>query len=394
MTRRHDLDALRVIAFGLLILYHCSMLYVFDWDWHIKSSYQAEWLQWPMLAMNRWRMALLFIISGLAIGLFDPSRAPGRFAWMRTKRVLLPLVFGMFVILPVQPYCQGVVDGVVEPGFGVFLMRYWELQPWPAGVDYSEYDLTWNHLWYLAYLWVYTLVLTALLPLLESNVGKKLQGLLTNLRGARLVLLPALPLVLYIQFLMPRFESSNDLFGDWFQHAQFFTIFLYGYVMARSQGLWDELVRMRRSTLAIALLLGLVYVPLVLTTPDDASEALLVFARTLRGLYLWAALLAILGWAKVLLDRPFRWLPYASEAVYPWYILHQSLTVLLAYWLVPMALGPAVEPLLVVSGTVMGCVLLHEFVVRRIGWLRPLFGLKPVAKPHASVGAASAATAL
>jgi len=71
-----------------------------------------------MLFVNRWRMALLFLISGLAIGLFDPSTAPGRFARMRNWRVLLPLVFGMLVILPVQPYCQGVVDGVVQPGFG------------------------------------------------------------------------------------------------------------------------------------------------------------------------------------------------------------------------------------------------------------------------------------
>lgn len=227
-------------------------------------------------------------------------------------------------------------------------------------------------------MWVYTLVLTALLPLLESSRGKKLQALLINLRGVKLLLLPALPVIVYIQLLMPRFELSNDLFGDWFQHAQFFTIFIYGYAMARSQGLWEELVRLRWVTLAVALVLAAVYLPLVLTAPDDASEALLLFARTLRGFYLWTALLAILGWAKLLLDHPFRWLPYASEAVYPWYILHQSVTVLLAYWLLPRALGPVVEPALVVLGTVACCVLLHEFIIRRVRWLRPLFGLKPM----------------
>ena len=68
-TRRHDIDAMRAIAFTLLILYHWCMLYVTDWDWHIKSSYLQDWLQWPMLAMNRWRMALLFLVSGLTIGL-------------------------------------------------------------------------------------------------------------------------------------------------------------------------------------------------------------------------------------------------------------------------------------------------------------------------------------
>jgi hypothetical protein len=76
------------------------------------------------------------------------------------------------------------------------------------------------------------------------------------------------------------------------------------------------------------------------------------------------------------LNRPFRWLPYATEAVYPWYILHQSLIVPIAFWLIPLRLGSAWEPLLVTLGTIGGCLLLHEFVIRRINLLRPLFGLK------------------
>ena len=130
-NRRYDIDALRVIAFALLILYHVCMLYVTDWGWHVKSSYQTEALQWPMIFLNRWRMALLFLISGLAIGLFNPAGAGGRFALSRTWRLFLPLLFGMFFIVPVQPYCQGVSNGLVEPGFGAFMLRYWSFQAWP-----------------------------------------------------------------------------------------------------------------------------------------------------------------------------------------------------------------------------------------------------------------------
>lgn len=376
MNRRHDLDALRVIAFGLLIAYHCAMLYVAEWEWHLKSTYLAEWLQWPMLAMNRWRMALLFLISGLAIGLYQPARKPGRFALERTWRLFLPLVFGMLVIVPVQAYCQGVVNGAVEPGFLRFLLRYWELRPWPAGgFDGAEYGITWNHLWYLAYLWVYTLVLTALLPLLESAPGRRLQGALGDLRGWKLVLLPALPLVAYLIVLMPRFEPTNDLIHDWFQHAQYFTVFLYGYALSRSAGFWDELVRRRRPLLWSALAMVVVYVPL-LRSGIEFGEPALAAMRALRGLFAWTTLLAILAWGKHALDRPFPWLPYATEAVFPWYVLHQSAIVLLAYWLVPLRLGAPLEATLVVLGTVATCALLHEFVIRRVGFLRPLFGLK------------------
>ncbi|MFY2763221.1 acyltransferase family protein [Arenimonas sp. MALMAid1274] len=376
MTRRHDLDALRVLAILSLIAYHCGMLYVAEWDWHIKSSYLQEWLQWPMLTMNRWRMALLFLISGLAIGLYQPARAPGRFALSRTWRLFLPLVFGMLVIVPVQAYAQGVVNGGVEPGYGRFLLRYWQLQPWPDGrFDGAEYGITWNHLWYLAYLWVYSLLLVALLPLLESGAGRRLQAAMGGLRGVWLVAVPVLPLVLYVNLLMPRFEASNDLLNDWFQHAQFFTVFLYGYLLARQGPFWEELARLRRPLGWAAAVMIAVYVPL-LKFDVAFSDPMLVAVRSLRALLVWTTLLAILAWARHALDRPFRWLPYASEAVFPWYVIHQSATVLIAYWLVPMRLGGALESTLVVGGTLAACALGHE-CVRRIPLLRPLFGLKP-----------------
>ena len=84
-------------------------------------------------------------------------------------------------------------------------------------------------------------------------------------------------------------------------------------------------------------------------------------------------------------------MPYATEAVFPWYVLHQSLIVLVAYWLIPLHLGPVLEPLLVIVATFGGCALLHEFVIRRTTLLRPLFGLKSLsprrqfAAPAASV---------
>ena len=70
MSRRHDIDTLRVLAFGLLIIYHVGMVYVAGWDFHIKSQHLQAWLQWPMVAVNRWRMPLIFMLSGIALALF------------------------------------------------------------------------------------------------------------------------------------------------------------------------------------------------------------------------------------------------------------------------------------------------------------------------------------
>jgi peptidoglycan/LPS O-acetylase OafA/YrhL len=372
--RRHDIDALRALAFALLILYHWCMLYVAgeDWGWHLKSTHLAEWLQLPMLLVNRWRMDLIFLVSGLSVHFLLRDARAGRFVAQRSWRLLLPLVFGMLVVVPIQPYAQGVANGAVEPGFLAFLARYYRGSPaWPEGAfDGWEDSMTWNHLWYLAYLWVYTLAFAALLPLL-----RRLPNPLATLRGGWLLTLPALPLLLYTVTLQPLFEDSHDLVSDWYLHAVYFSVFLYGWWIGTDAGLWAEFVRLRRRATGWALGVFAGYAALVFGLPEGAPDWQVFVIYGLRNAYIWLALCAILGWGKALLDRPLRWLPWANEAVYPWYVLHQSLTVLCAYWLLPLGLGPVLEPLLVLAGTVAGCALLHAGI-RRVRWLRPLFGMK------------------
>ena len=93
--------------------------------------------------------------------------------------LLLPLTFGMWVVVPIQPYAEGVANGLVEPGFFDFLVRYYGHTVWPEGAFAGwEHGFTWNHLWYLAYLWTYTCVFALLLPLL-----RRLPNPLAQLRG-------------------------------------------------------------------------------------------------------------------------------------------------------------------------------------------------------------------
>lgn len=388
MNRRHDIDALRVLAFGLLILYHAAMLYVAGegWDFHLKSSHTAEWLQYPMLFLNRWRMELLFLVSGLAVNFMRRRGSIGALAGKRSLRLLLPLVFGVLVVVPIQPYVQGLSNHLVEPGFGQFLLRYWSGGPWPAGAFTGwQYGFTWNHLWYLPYLWVYTMLLLALLPLLESRLGQRLRGTLQRLRGPALLLLPAIPLFVWDRLLASRYPFTGALWGDWYAHALYFSVFLYGYLLGTDAGLWTELARLRRISLVAALTCFALWLASIRLLPDTAPTAVWWTVHALRYAYLWTAICAVLGWGHAYLNRPFRWLPYAREAVYPWYVLHQSLLLLFAWWLMPLGLGPVAEPALIVLATVTGCALLHEVVIRRVRWLRPLFGLDATpARPWAT----------
>jgi peptidoglycan/LPS O-acetylase OafA/YrhL len=392
MQRRHDIDALRALAFALLILYHWGMFYVADWGWHVKSTHLAEWLQLPMLAVNRWRMDLVFLVSGLSVNFLLRDSAVGRFVAQRSWRLLLPLVFGMWVVVPIQPYAEGVSNALVEPGFLHFLVRYYGHTRWPQGAFAGwEHGFTWNHLWYLAYLWTYTLVLVALLPLLRSKGGLHLRAAFTGLRGPWLVLLPALPLAAATFALQSRFPDTGDLVHDWYRHAIYFTAFLYGYWIGTDAGLWDEFARLRRRTLAFAAGLFALYFAFAVFLPDDVPGWLERSVWLLRNLYLWSALCTILGYARAHLDRPWPWLRWANESVYPWYMLHQSFIVGIGFLLLPLGLGPVPEAALVLVGTVAGCWLLNDLLIRRVSLLRPLFGLKAVARREAAIATQPAA---
>ncbi|MDJ0652644.1 MAG: acyltransferase family protein [Xanthomonadales bacterium] len=389
--RRHDIDALRVFAFGLLILYHVGMFYVADWGWHIKSAYTAEWLQLPMLVVNQWRMPLLFLISGLAMSFIWGKYPAWRLAGKRTWRLLLPLVFGMAVICAPQAYYEAVSKGAIEPGFWEFMARYLRQGEFPAdawgGVEIATW--TWTHLWYLPYLLSYTLVLIPLAAAFRP-AGGLLQRGLKLMRGPWLILLPILPLMLHGLFIYPHFpEMSHALFDDWYSHAMYFTFFLYGFLLGRNPGVWDELKRLRKLFFALAVVSFTAYYGMFNWLPDDSVprgvELLVIYLNR------WLWVIMVLGWGYHLLNRPRGWLTYATEAVYPWYILHQTLTIVAGYHLSKLALGPVIEPLLVLLATFGGCYLLHEFVIRRVALLRPLFGLSFRPREPASPGPSSPA---
>jgi glucan biosynthesis protein C len=378
MNRRHDIDALRALAFALVIAYHLAMYYVAGWGWHVKSPHAAEWLQWPMRALNLWRMDLVFLVSGLAFA-FLRRGAPGAVAlWrQRSARLLLPLAFGMAVVVPYQPYAQMVANGVIAPGFGDFLLRYYSGGPWPRGAFAGwEVGVTWNHLWYLPYLWLYTTALIALLPVLGSAGGRRLAAAFTALRGLRLLALPWLPLVLFTLLLWPHFPViTHDLVHDGWAHAVYFTLFLYGYWIGTDDGWWTEVLRLRWRTLAAAgALLALHFALRGHLTPASPLGARML-ARLAADAYLWLALLCVLGWAHRWLNRPWPWLAWANESVYPWYVLHQTLIIVAIAWLAPLRLGPVVEPALLLILTVLGCGSVTA-LVRRSDLLRPLFGLR------------------
>jgi len=377
-ARRYDIDFLRVFAFSLLILYHVTMLYAEGEGFHVKSAYQTDALSIPRLLVNQWRMPLLFIISGLAISFVWHKYSTGQFAAKRTQRLMVPLLFGMAVVVAPQCYYEALSKGIIEPGFLTFMGQYLTFQDFPGEAWAGEEQIhwTWNHLWYLPYVLLYTLLLIPIAKLLDGP----LRGFRTwfqSLRGIWIVVIPIIPLMVYGNFVYPRFPYiSHALLDDWYAHAMYFTFFLVGYVIGRDAGFWAELVRIRKVTLALAVTFFVLFILRNEFMPDEPSFLIEQAGTLVTYLNRWLWIVTIFGWGHHLLNRPMKWLPYCTEAVFSWYILHQTIIVVVGYQLGQLSLGPVIEPSLVLVATFGGCFLIHEFIIRRSRFLRPLFGLK------------------
>ncbi len=383
-SRRHDLDALRVIAFGLLILYHVGMYYVADWGWHIKSPEPSEGLQNLMYLTNPWRMSLLFFVSGAALYFACRKISRLQLVNLRNKRLLLPLVFSMAVIVPPQLYVELVTGEGAQFSYAEFYRLYLdtdtemypEYQHGPAGL------WTWNHLWFLAYLWVYTLVFVGVKPLLD-RLAARVQS--ATVSWLTVLLLPVGLLTVIRLALADDYPPNNALFGDWYNHARYLAFLFGGYLLADCGRFWALLGTWRwrwlgGAVVAYAVLLGIAHDQVPVWFPFLGEDAQLVLIRLLVSFDQWLWVAAVLGLGFHYLNRPARWLRYMNEAILPWYILHQTVTVLLAFWLASLALPQPLEAALLLLGTVAGCALGYELVKRF--WLgRLCFGLKTASQP-------------
>ncbi len=331
-------DWLRIGAFALLVVYHVGMVYV-PWDYHLKHQPTYPALEPWMRLSNPWRMSLLFVVSGLAAGLM-PGR-PG-LARTRAKRLLLPLLFGMVVVVPPQAWWQVRDQFGYTGGYIDFLRLYFSgYAGFCKGTDCLRLP-TWNHLWFLPYLWVYTALLLVVLRWVPRRALERAATALAGLNaGPVLLLLPVLYLGGVRALLLPRFGETHALLGDWWAHATYAPMFASGVLLARRQALLAGLEALRWPALACA---AAAWCALVAGTADWPRLPL----RFAFAAEQWCAIVAAFGFARRHLNADHRWRAPLTEAVFPLYLVHQTLILGGFVLLRPLALPVGAEALLLV----------------------------------------------
>jgi glucans biosynthesis protein C len=364
MNRRPELDWLRVVAIAILHAFHVGMMFN-TWDFHLKNPDPLPVLETPMGFLHQIRMPLLMVISGIATAIALERRSVAHFAGDRIKRLFVPLVFGILVIVPPQIYIERITSGGFTAGYARFYRSVFEFRPYPAG------SFSWHHLWFVAYLLVYCMAALPLFVWLATAPGRRLLGWIDRAWARGWVTALFVPLAIE-RIALRRYPETHDLTHDPNTLAYYALLFLLGHLLGRSRTAWEHLVARRRRYLAALCVLLAVMLP-----PNEYPYPFEQLGTTIT---VWLVILNALAWSRWYFQRPAArvpgWLEYAQQLAYPFYILHQ--TVILAFgWLwLQIAMGPWPR---------FGAVLVTSFVatwalcelVARIAPLRPLFGMGP-----------------
>ncbi len=381
--RLYHLDWLRVIAILFVFFHHCSKFF----DYHTYTVYNAE--RSLALTLFRdfnfiWMMPLFFVISGASVFFSLKSRSPGGFIKERFLRILIPLVLvGTFVINPPQVYVERLLKGQTGLGFLQWYPHFFD-GFYLAGGNFAPLGMG-THLWYLQYLFIYSLIF---LPLFVFG-RKSGQSLLSRL--SRRFVRPWALLLLFIPISLTAVAAElmglgiTRVAGGW-DPLTFILFFIFGYLIFANQTIQETVVRCGPACLLAAAVLT------VLFLVNQSGAAAIkpspfryvaggwlgppAAVQAFRGLIAWCWLIGLLGVGRRCLNFSNRGLSYSNQAVLPFYILHLTIIIAIGYFIIPWELGIVAKLILIATSSFAAIMAIYEYVIRRFNIVRFLFGLK------------------
>ncbi|MEW6735709.1 MAG: acyltransferase family protein [Acidobacteriota bacterium] len=365
--RYYELDWLRVIAIIILLFYHVGMIFV-SWDWHIKNDQTSESLENVMIWFHLWRMPLLLFISGAGTRFALGCKTPRQYLKERGKRLLIPLIFGILVIVPPQIYFEKIE---LYHSFWAFYPTIFEFVPYPKG------NFSWHHLWFILYLFVFSSIsLPLFLTLRKSNASSffNLCASIFTKKGG--LLLPLIPIAICYLLLKPIFpEETHALINDWTFFVFYLFFFLFGYLLYGDQRLWQAIKEQRHFNIIVAIACTVSFY-LSDWTVAEQQVYLMALLRTLKVAVSWTWVISIVGYGRQYLCFNHPLLKYSNEAIYPFYILHQTVIVVVGYYVIKWASNPWVKYAVVATLSFIISVGIYELLVKQFNVTRFLFGLK------------------
>jgi glucans biosynthesis protein C len=376
LQRRNDLDWLRLLAIIILLFFHTGMLFN-PWEWHIKNNETSESFRYWMVWLHFWRMPLLLFISGAGTYLAMKKRTPGQYAGERFKRLLIPLVFGMFVVVPPQIYFEHIAQ---YDNYWSFYKTVFDFIPYPEG------SFSWHHLWFVAYLLVFSMIALPLVNFLRSERSAHFKDKLANIltRPVGMLMLPAVLILLSQIILRPYFpEETHALIDDWAFFTFYFAFFAFGMLSFSHNQTWLSIGANRKHFLVASIIVLIPFYTAYLGIRDVVvlpwSEDTVETIFDVTAIFLsWFTVITVIAMGQHYLNRPHPWLRHFNEGLYPFYILHQTIIIVIGFYVCQLEWSVAAKFFIVSFLTLASCLVLYFGVIRPFNVMRLLFGMKPL----------------
>ncbi len=389
--RRYELDWLRVLIIINLIPFHVVYMIAFVPGFsHIpKDTLSTSVLVCYVFFFLWWMMPLLFLISGMSSFYALDFRSARAYVQERLKRLLVPLVFFMLVGYPLVVYFFPIVEG--EKSLSHYLFHFWPYclktihrSPVRWTTLYNHFQGAgprFAHLWFLAYLLIFSLIALPLFLYLRKQVGHELTSKLAtffNKKGA--IFLLGVPFVVIIATLTVRWPLfQNNLYTDWAFFCYNLTAFVFGFLICLDERFWQAIDGHFRISLLCGVVCFLLVLAMRLGMPTFSTPAYsprYMLYATLFGFNTWFWILTMLGLARRFLSGTNSFLKYFSQASYPFYIIHLVPMPIIGYYVVRWRTGVLPEFLILTILSFVATLGSYELIVKRTKVTRFLFGMK------------------
>lgn len=373
--RFYYIDWLRVLAMMSIFFFHNDRFFD-SFDWHVKNKVTSVLSSIHISFFGHWMMPLFFILSGASVYYSLKYRKSSEFIKERTIRILIPLIFlGYLIIAPPEIYLDRLTHLKFTGSFWEFYPHYFE------GFDMFGGNFAWHgvHLWYLLYLFLFSLIL---LPFFrpEKQSGTSLIS--------RLATLFETPWAFWLLFLpLSAADIITDALGLGFARAtggwSFFSyilFFIYGYLIFSNSNIQDTVRKHYKVALVAALVLSISSLITVFVVRPAVSigTPFYILAMLVRALCSFCWIIAILGLGGLFLNFNNKFLRYANEAVLPFYILHQTIILIVGFYVVQWDMGVAAKYGIITSVSFIAIMAIYELLIRRVNVLRFMFGMRLV----------------
>ncbi len=358
--RRHDIDWLRVLGVLLLIPFHAAQIFILDPNsiMYVKDTINSPALTRMAGFIHMWHMPLLFIISGSATYFALGVRSTGQYIRERFLRLFVPFIFGILTYIPLTTYIQrSKTISLAEAYLGFFQMDF-------AHLDGSNGTFTPAHLWFILYLFAFSLIG---LPIFQATRSKRGKHMIENLGKV----IP-FPLTLLLLGILLTLAAAMNILGDK-NPIYYFLIFFYGFLIASDTRFQQGLDKLTWGALVFGIFAAVVQ---MITFHNYTEWTPAWIARgLLYEMARWTLTLAVLGLGHRYLNHVNSFLRYANEAAMPFYLLHMTFTVLTGFFVIRINVPVVVKyPLIVLIAT--GSTLVAYELVRHWKVTRWLFGMR------------------